>query len=88
MIGKDYLLTIVETKDNRTAAGILKRETPAAVTIVNMAESLTIARDNIAKLEQQEVSLMPPGLFQGLKDSEVADLVAYLRSSAQVPATK
>ena len=83
-IGKDYLLTTVETKDGRTAAGILQRETPATVTIVNPAETLTLARENLKAINRHEVSLMPPGLLAGLKETDVADLIAYLRSPTQV----
>ncbi len=85
IIGRDYQLTTIETNDGRTAAGIVQRETPSAVTIVNIAETLTIARDNIRKLERHEMSLMPAGLLQAMKEEEVADLVAYLRSERQVP---
>jgi putative membrane-bound dehydrogenase-like protein len=84
-IGKDYLLTMVETNDGRTAAGILQRETPASVTLVSPAETVTFAREQIRKLEQLEISLMPPGLFQAMTEAEVADLMAYLRSMTQVP---
>jgi putative membrane-bound dehydrogenase-like protein len=84
IIGKDYLLTTVETKDGRTAAGILQRETPSTVTIVNQAESITLARDNIKKIDRLEFSLMPPGLLSSMKEDEVADLIAYLRSPTQV----
>lgn len=83
-IGKDYLLTTVETKDGRTAAGILQRETPTTVTIVNPAETLTLAREDLKAINRHEVSLMPPGLFTGLTETEVADLIAYLRSPTQV----
>jgi putative heme-binding domain-containing protein len=38
-IGRDYQLVTVEMKDGRVAAGILQRETPSAVTLVNQAES-------------------------------------------------
>ncbi len=85
VIGKDYQLTTIETHDGRTAAGIVQRETPSAVTIVNMAETVTLARENIKKLERLEMSLMPPGLLQSLKEDEVADLVKYLQSDRQVP---
>jgi putative heme-binding domain-containing protein len=88
IIGKDYQLTTIETNDGRTAAGIVQRETPSAVTLVNMAETITLARDNIKKLDRLEVSLMPPGLLQTMKEDEVADLVAYLRSDRQVPLPK
>ncbi len=88
VIGRDYQLTTIETNDGRTAAGIVQRETPAAVTIVNMAETVTLARDNIKKLDRLEMSLMPPGLFQSMKEEEVADLVKYLQSDRQVPLAK
>lgn len=84
-IGRDYQLTTIETKDGRTAAGIVRSETPGAVTIVNQAESVTIAQDEIARREHLPVSLMPPGLLHGLSEEEVVDLVAYLRTQMQVP---
>ncbi|MCR6654526.1 MAG: c-type cytochrome [Opitutus sp.] len=85
VIGKDYLLTTVETKDGRTAAGILQRETASTVTLVNQVESVTLPRDSIKSSSQLELSLMPPGLLHGMSEDEVADLIAYLRSSSQVP---
>jgi putative heme-binding domain-containing protein len=88
VIGKDYLLTTVETKDGRTASGILQRETPNAVTLVNPAESVTLSRDSIKTMQQHELSLMPPGLLQTMSEDEVADLIAYLRQPAQVALPK
>ena len=32
--------------------------------------------------------MMPEGLLKTLKDSEVCDLIAYLRTTAQVPLAK
>jgi putative heme-binding domain-containing protein len=87
-IGRDYQLTTIETNDGRTVAGIVQRETPSAVTIVNQAETVTIARENIKKLERLDVSLMPPGLLSGMPETEVVDLIAYLRTSGQVPLPK
>jgi putative membrane-bound dehydrogenase-like protein len=85
IIGKDYQLTSIETKDGRTAAGIVQRQTPNAVTLVNQAETITLPRDSIKTVQQHEVSLMPPGLLQGMSPDEAADLVAYLRTQSQVP---
>src|SRR5690606_12542266 len=68
IIGTDYQLTTVQMKDGRTAAGIVQRETPSAVTLVNMAETVTLARENIEKLERLEMSLMPPGLFHSMQE--------------------
>lgn len=84
-IGRDYQLTTIETKDGRTAAGVVRSETSTAVAIVNQAETVTFARDEIAKMERLELSLMPPGLLSGLNEDEVVDLIAYLRTQMQVP---
>ncbi len=84
-IGRDYQLTTIETNDGRTAGGIVQRETPAAVTLVNQTETATFARDNIKKIERLNFSMMPPGLLQGLGENEVVDLIAYLRTQSQVP---
>jgi putative membrane-bound dehydrogenase-like protein len=83
-IGRDYQLTTIETRDGRTAAGIVQKETPAAVTLANQAETVTLARENIKKMKKLEVSLMPPGLLTGRSENEVADLFAYLRTTEQV----
>jgi putative heme-binding domain-containing protein len=85
VIGQDYLLTTIETQDGRTAAGVVHRETPNAVTLVNLAERVTFSREEIKSMQRLEVSLMPAGLLDGLPEQEVADLVAYLRSAGQVP---
>lgn len=85
VIGKDYLLTTVETKDGRTAAGIIQRQNAASITLVNQVESTTLPRAQVKTVTQLEMSLMPPGLLQGMSDDDVADLIAYLRNPTQVP---
>jgi putative membrane-bound dehydrogenase-like protein len=82
IIGRDYLLTIIETKDGRSAAGIIKRETPAAVTLATVTGIETFSRGDIAALNRLEVSLMPPGLLDALTPEEVVDLIAYLHALA------
>ena len=79
-IGRDYLLTVIETTDGRNASGIVKRESAASVTIANPAETVTFATSDIKSIKRLEVSLMPPGLLDALTKSEAADLVAYLQA--------
>lgn len=79
-IGRDNQLVTVELADGRVAAGILHTETPTAVTLVNQAETVTLAKDQIRRLERLEVSLMPAGLLSALSEPDVADLVAYLQT--------
>jgi putative heme-binding domain-containing protein len=84
-IGRDYQLVSVETNDGRSTGGILQRETPASLVLVNQAETITIARDNLKRMERLPVSLMPPGLLASLPEQEAVDLIAYLRANALAP---
>jgi hypothetical protein len=55
------------------------------VTIVTANENLLIPSGEVKSLTQGEVSMMPEGLLQALTEGDVRDLIAYLRSPAQVP---
>ncbi len=79
-IGRDYQLVTIESADGRINAGIVQHETPSAVTLVNQAEALTVARNDIKTLQRLDVSMMPPGLLSSLSEPDVADLIAYLQT--------
>ena len=44
-------------------------------------QDMTVARKAIRELKAQGLSLMPGGLLAGYNDSQIRDLMAYLRSS-------
>ncbi|MBX7120697.1 MAG: c-type cytochrome [Opitutaceae bacterium] len=83
-IGRDYQLVTIETKDGRMSAGIVQRETQAAVTLVNQAESITLSKDQIKSMQRLDVSLMPPGLLSALSEPDAADLIAYLQTKGPI----
>jgi putative membrane-bound dehydrogenase-like protein len=85
VIGKDYQMSVVKTKDKRVLSGIVKKENENAITLQTESETLTIPRSQITLLKVQPISMMPEGLLAGLKKDEVRDLVAYLGSPRQVP---
>ncbi|HEY2953394.1 MAG TPA: c-type cytochrome [Verrucomicrobiae bacterium] len=85
VIPNDYRTSTLETKDDRLITGIVTRQDDNAVTIVTANENLLIPRGEVKSLTQGEVSMMPEGLLQALTEGEVRDLIAYLRSPAQVP---
>jgi hypothetical protein len=58
----------------------VQRETPVAITLVNQAETVTLGRDNIAKVERLNFPLMPSRMLDGLSEKDAVDLIAYLRS--------
>ena len=48
-------------------------------------ETLTLPRNEIATMQQSQLSMMPEGLLTPLNDQEVRDLIYYLRAPGQVP---
>ena len=84
-IPNDYRTWNLDTKDDRSISGVMARQDATTVTIVTPSESLTIARSDIARLKQSELSMMPEGLLQALPEDEVRNLIAYLRGKEQVP---
>jgi len=49
---------------------------------------VTVAKSEIQSRETIPTSMMPEGLLAALKDSEVIDLIAYLKTTQQVPKQK
>jgi putative heme-binding domain-containing protein len=88
VIPNDYRTWTVETKDDRVITGIVTKQDANAVTVVTANEILVLSRADVQSLKQGEISMMPEGLIQALTDAEVRDLVAYLKSPAQVPLPK
>jgi hypothetical protein len=48
-------------------------------------ETIVIDRSEIDEMEDSTLSLMPEGMLETLKESEVRDLIAYLMHASQVP---
>ncbi len=84
-IPNDYRTWNLDTKDDRSISGVMARQDATAVTLVTPNETLTLARTDIARLKQSELSMMPEGLLQALPEEEVRNLIAYLRGKEQVP---
>lgn len=86
VVGRDYLLNVVTQKDGAVVSGIIRGENPEFITLAMPGGTTTdVKKANIAKREELPASLMPAGLFDALPLNQVADLVRYLASPAQVP---
>jgi putative heme-binding domain-containing protein len=85
VVAKEYLMTIVRTKDGRVINGIIQKETPAALTLRTPTEDVVLPKDEIEKQVTSNQSMMPEGLLEGLATNDARDLIAYLRSDRQVP---
>ena len=76
-----YKMVVVTTRDGRTYSGTIAVETDRQLTLrVIGRDAVAINKSEIQSREATAVSMMPPGLFDALKDREVLDLVAYLRT--------
>jgi putative heme-binding domain-containing protein len=84
VIPAEYRTTIVRTKDGRVLTGIMKKQDEQTITLQAANEVVTLPRKQIDRMKDQEISMMPEGLFDGLKDEEKRDLIAYLQSPRQV----
>jgi putative membrane-bound dehydrogenase-like protein len=85
VIPNDYRAWNLETTDDRTISGILKKQDEKSVTVVTANETLVVPRSEIRSLKESQLSMMPEGLLQTFNDQEVRDLLYYLRSPAQAP---
>jgi putative membrane-bound dehydrogenase-like protein len=85
VIQENYRLTTVTTRDGRTLAGNVAAEDDRQITLRLIGQDTTVAKADVLARETSPVSMMPEGLLQGLTDVETRDLIAYLRTSAQVP---
>jgi len=80
VIGRDYQLSTVKTRDGRLVAGMIHAATNDVITLKTLAETVTVPRKDVEALETSDVSMMPEGLFEVLTEvAEVAD--ATLRMS-------
>jgi hypothetical protein len=85
VIGKDYLMSVVKTRDARVLSGIVKKDDGNAITLQTENEQIVIPKSQITLQKEQPISMMPEGLLAGLKREDVRDLVAYLGTARQVP---
>ena len=85
VVAKEYLMTVVRTKDGRVINGIIQKETAAALTLRTPTEDLVIPREEIDRQVTSNQSMMPEGLLEGLAPNDARDLIGYLRLNGQAP---
>jgi putative heme-binding domain-containing protein len=85
VVGRDYLATLVWTKDGRLLTGIEKSRTASAITLASENETVVIARADVEEEKLSDLSTMPEGLLDALAPDEIRDLVAYVQGAQQVP---
>src|SRR5205807_5567123 len=78
VVGVDFQMTNIETKDGELVSGLLANETETAVTIRTPTEKVTVPKTKIIKRQLSEKSMMPEGLLDSLQPREQIELLKYL----------
>jgi putative membrane-bound dehydrogenase-like protein len=77
---------LVQTKSDETFSGVLKKDAADEVVLATgPGAEVRIARSNITDIRPGTVSVMPAGLEQQLTKQELADLLAFLKSTKWGP---
>jgi putative heme-binding domain-containing protein len=80
VVGKDFQLLTVETKDGDVIAGLSMGDTPSAVTLLHTGGPVVIPRADIASSVLSDKSMMPEGLLDALNEREKIELLKFLQS--------
>ncbi len=81
VIGTDFQMTTVETKDGDVVSGLLTGETASALTLRTTAGESVVAKANVASRATSDKSLMPEGLLEALPERERIELLKFLTSN-------
>lgn len=84
VIGKDYRMTVLLTKDNRIFNGLVIDETNRTITIQTATERISFDNEKIHSRKQTDKSPMPDGLLDTLSATEIRDLVGYLQQPTRI----
>src|SRR5262249_11100293 len=83
---RSYEPYIVTIKSDETLSGVLKKDAPDEVILATGPGAETrIARVDITDIRPGTVSVMPAGLEEQLTKQELADLLAFLKSTKWGP---
>lgn len=80
-LARDYEAHVIETSDGQQTLGVIKSHTAEGLLVIDIAgQEKNVPHQTITGDTPLPTSLMPAGLDQTLPESELLDLVAWLRS--------
>ena len=84
-VAENYRVTLFQLADGTLVSGVAVIEDSATVTVQTPRDKIVIEKGEIESRKRSTQSLMPEGLLDSLDDQAKIDLIAYLKSSHQVP---
>jgi putative heme-binding domain-containing protein len=88
VMAREYQPIIVLTNEGQTITGLLRGENKESIRLQTATEEVTVYREDIEQMKQSELSMMPADLLSPLRDAEIRNLIAYLRSDGSGAAAK
>lgn len=84
VISDQYKASVIRTVEDRTITGRIVNEAGGKYVIVtdpeNSSKVVELKKEDVASVSPSNISLMPEKLLNGLNESEVLDLLAYMLS--------
>ena len=77
-VAPQFYTTLLELSDGKQFTGILLRSSSNEVYRDNFGQEVTFQKSEIENRKELRSSLMPSGLLEGMSDSQVRDLLAFL----------
>jgi putative membrane-bound dehydrogenase-like protein len=78
VVGTDFQMTTVETKDGDVISGLLVNESPDALVIRSTVGEQKVSKPDVASRTLSDTSLMPEGLLEALSEREQIELLKFL----------
>ena len=79
LVANEYMVNIIKTNDGRMLSGIVRNDREKTFDLITPNETLTLQKSDVKSKKKIELSMMPEGILDSLKEQEVIDLVAFLR---------
>jgi len=84
VIAKDYMVSNIYMKDGDAYSGIITKEDEHTISVTVESGVQILQREDIKEIRRSELSMMPEGLLTPLSNTELINLVSYLRTTSQV----
>lgn len=81
VIGTDFQMTTVETRQGDVISGLLTAETASALTLRTTTGESVVPKADITRRRTSEASLMPEGLLESLAEREQIELLKFLTAN-------
>ena len=84
-VPESYRMVIVQTVDGRVLNGVIAEENNQRIILKTVDQpELIVSKADIDARKVSELSMMPAGQLQKLKDQELFDLIKYMQTTEQV----